>query len=76
MPKEQRAPDTQGDQNRERVAQRAYERWEARGREDGRDQEDWFEAEREIGHGSSGQGTADRSQRRGGTNEGGTNEAA
>jgi hypothetical protein len=34
--------------NRDRVAQRAYERYEARGREDGRDQEDWFEAEREV----------------------------
>jgi hypothetical protein len=26
----------------------AYERYEARGREDGRDMEDWFEAEREL----------------------------
>lgn len=32
----------------DRVAQRAYERYEARGREDGRDMEDWFEAEREL----------------------------
>ena len=47
-------------QNRERVALRAYERWEARGREDGRDQEDWFEAEREIKQSSSEQGTAER----------------
>ena len=29
------------------IARRAYERFEARGREHGRDQEDWFEAERE-----------------------------
>ena len=32
---------------RERIAQRAYERFKARGEEHGRDQEDWFEAERE-----------------------------
>jgi hypothetical protein len=32
----------------DRVAQRAYERYEARGREDGHDMEDWFEAEREV----------------------------
>ena len=30
------------------IARRAYERYEARGGEHGRDQEDWFEAEREI----------------------------
>lgn len=47
----------QNDQNRERVARRAYERWEERGREDGRDQEDWFEAERELDDGSSGHST-------------------
>ena len=27
---------------------RAYERWEARGRPDGSDQEDWFTAEEEV----------------------------
>jgi DUF2934 family protein len=32
----------------DRIAQRAYERYEARGREDGHDMEDWFEAEREL----------------------------
>ena len=32
----------------DRIAQRAYERYEARGREDGHDQQDWFEAEREL----------------------------
>jgi len=32
----------------ERTAQRAYERYEARGRQDGHDREDWFEAEREL----------------------------
>jgi hypothetical protein len=31
------------------VARRAYERFLARGGEHGRDQEDWFEAERELG---------------------------
>jgi hypothetical protein len=32
----------------EEVADRAYEFYEARGREHGRDQEDWFEAERQL----------------------------
>ena len=32
----------------DRVAQRAYERYEARGRQDGNDMEDWLEAEREL----------------------------
>jgi DUF2934 family protein len=32
----------------DRIAQRAYERYEARGREDGHDMEDWLEAEREL----------------------------
>lgn len=30
------------------VQQRAFELYEARGREDGRDQEDWFQARQEI----------------------------
>jgi hypothetical protein len=34
--------------DRERIARRAYERYQARGAEPGRDQEDWFEAEREM----------------------------
>jgi len=34
------------------IAQRAYERYAARGGEDGHDQEDWFEAERELGRGN------------------------
>lgn len=34
--------------NEDDIARRAYERFEARGREHGRDQEDWFEAEREL----------------------------
>ena len=32
----------------DRIAQRAYERYEARGREDGHDMDDWIEAEREL----------------------------
>ena len=70
MARGQRGP-TQNpdDQNHERVARRAYERWEARGREDGRDQEDWFEAEREIEQGASEQTTGERSQRRGSIND-------
>lgn len=32
----------------EQIARRAYERFEARGREHGRDQEDWFNAEQEL----------------------------
>ena len=32
----------------ETVARRAYQRYEERGYEHGRDQEDWFEAEREL----------------------------
>jgi len=36
------------ERDRERIARRAYERFEARGREHGHDQEDWFEAEREA----------------------------
>jgi hypothetical protein len=33
----------------EPIARRAYERFQERGGEHGRDQEDWFEAERELG---------------------------
>ena len=35
--------------SRERIAARAYELWEARGRPEGSDLEDWFEAERQLG---------------------------
>ena len=38
--------------NGEGVAQRAYERFQMRGGEHGRDQEDWFEAERELKEGT------------------------
>lgn len=71
MAKSPRAADVSPDRDREtehmelstggdadRVAQRAYERYEARGREDGRDQEDWFEAERELQQGASESATA------------------
>jgi hypothetical protein len=34
--------------DQQRIAQRAYERFQQRGGEPGRDQEDWFEAEREV----------------------------
>jgi hypothetical protein len=39
---------SRGELDSELVARRAYERFEARGREPGRDQEDWFNAEREL----------------------------
>jgi hypothetical protein len=42
----------------DRVAQRAYERYVARGRADGHDREDWFEAERELDGGVSSDSTA------------------
>jgi hypothetical protein len=34
--------------NRDRIAARSYELYEARGREDGHDLEDWLAAEREL----------------------------
>jgi hypothetical protein len=36
-----------------RIAKRAYERFEERGREHGRDLEDWLDAEREIAESGS-----------------------
>jgi hypothetical protein len=39
----------------EQIARRAYERFEARGREHGRDQEDWFTAEQELLRGGRGE---------------------
>ena len=45
--------------NRDRIAERAYERYESRGRQDGNDQEDWFEAEREFEQSPSGSATTD-----------------
>ena len=32
----------------DRIRQRAFERYQARGGEDGHDMDDWFEAEREV----------------------------
>ena len=49
--------DTQSRSDADRVAQRAYQRYEARGREDGHDMEDWFEAERELNQGVSSDAT-------------------
>ena len=37
-----------GGLSRERIAARAYELWEARGRTDGNDLEDWLKAETEL----------------------------
>ena len=34
--------------SREEIARRAYERYEKRGRQPGRDQDDWLHAEREL----------------------------
>lgn len=42
-------PASQVDQTK--VARRAYERFQTRGAEHGHDQEDWFEAEREVSGG-------------------------
>jgi hypothetical protein len=49
--------DIQSGPDPDRIAQRAYERYTERGREEGRDQEDWFEAERELRERSSGSAT-------------------
>jgi hypothetical protein len=50
--KENGAPQNGGDMtatiDRDRLAQRAYELYLARGGEDGRDLEDWLAAEREL----------------------------
>jgi hypothetical protein len=48
MPRSLRRVETSPQIEQERIAQRAYERFEARGREDGRDLDDWLEAEREL----------------------------
>jgi hypothetical protein len=44
---------TGGDLTDEDVARRAYERFQRRGGQHGRDQEDWYEAEREVRTGRS-----------------------
>jgi DUF2934 family protein len=41
----------------DRVAARAYEIWVASGRPNGRDQEHWFQAERELGAAQGQRGT-------------------
>jgi hypothetical protein len=46
----------QDGRERDEISRRAYERYVERGREDGRDQEDWFEAEREARERESGGG--------------------
>ena len=43
-----RSPATQANTEEEEIRRRAYELYEARGREDGHDMEDWLEAEAEI----------------------------
>ena len=53
---------TESRSDADRVAQRAYERYVARGREDGHDVEDWFEAERELNQGVSSDSTAPGSE--------------
>jgi len=40
---------TMGSSDRERIAARAYELYQARGGADGQAEEDWFTAERELG---------------------------
>jgi hypothetical protein len=52
-------PDSTNDQSptkvgadHERIARRAFERFQMRGGEGGRDQEDWFESERELSAGT------------------------
>ena len=47
-------------QDADLIAQRAYQRYEARGREDGHDMEDWLSAEQELGAGSPSEGNTRR----------------
>jgi hypothetical protein len=42
------AEDDQGRPSVDKIAQRAYERYEARGREDGHALDDWLDAERDL----------------------------
>jgi hypothetical protein len=41
-------PHRQNDSLYHRIAQRAYELYEQRGRQDGHEEDDWLQAEREI----------------------------
>lgn len=47
-PAEQKRPVELPDGMWERIAQKAYELWEARGRREGRDLEDWLDAETSV----------------------------
>ncbi|HXE80798.1 MAG TPA: DUF2934 domain-containing protein [Vicinamibacterales bacterium] len=38
----------EGESERAEIERRAYRKYEGRGRTDGYDQDDWFEAEREV----------------------------
>jgi hypothetical protein len=49
-----------GPDNR-RIAERAYQRYEARGREDGHELEDWLSAEQELRQQASDSATPERS---------------
>jgi hypothetical protein len=48
VPQWQHSTDQSRETDAERIARRAYERFEARGGEHGKDQEDWFAAEEEV----------------------------
>jgi hypothetical protein len=46
-----------------RIRQRAQELYEARGRQEGRDLDDWLQAEREVGHGAEPESRSDQEAR-------------
>ena len=46
--KSTRATESQGENAEEQIRQRAYELYEARGRQDGHELDDWQQAEKEI----------------------------
>ena len=48
QPKQQGSIDSASDNLQERIKLRAYELYEARGRVDGHDEEDWVNAETEV----------------------------
>jgi hypothetical protein len=52
---ENAGPNSTSTDRTDRIAQRAYQRFQERGGEHGRDQEDWFEAERELGDRGNGE---------------------
>jgi hypothetical protein len=49
------------------IAEKAYELWLAQGQEPGRDQEHWFEAERQLRHGLSSPFIGQRKEAEGGS---------